>query len=53
VLETKESCGIKLEQRLENEAVETGKCQRKCSTSGNGLTRGSISLWLWHAGYVL
>ena len=30
-----------------------GKCQRRCSTSGYGLTRGSISLWLWHAGYAL
>ena len=29
-----------------------GKYQRRHSTSGNGLTRGSISLWLWHAGYV-
>ena len=30
-----------------------GKCQRRRSTSGNGLPRWSISLWLWHAGYVL
>ena len=32
---------------------QKGKCQRRRSTSGNGLTRGSISLWLWHAGYML
>jgi len=32
---------------------QKGKRQRRRSTSGNGLTRGSNSLWLWHAGYAL
>ena len=48
----KESCGIKLEQRLENEAVEKASVKGDVPQVAMDLQERA-SVYDWHAGYVL